>query len=59
MQRTLNARLGLPNHEGYKLWGPDDLRAALRLVGDVRSATPQTIAEAPRRGMIADSRHRR
>ena len=49
MQRTLNVHLDLPNHEGRTMWGRDDLRAALRLVGDVRAATLQTIAEAPRR----------
>jgi superfamily II DNA/RNA helicase len=44
MQRTLNERLELPNREGRRNWGRDDLRAALRLTGEVRAATLQTIA---------------
>jgi DNA repair protein RadD len=39
MQRTLNARLELPNRAGRGSWGRDDLRAALRLTGEVRAAT--------------------
>lgn len=46
MQRLLNARLELPNREGRKAWGRDDLRAALRLVADVRAATIQAVAAA-------------
>ena len=45
MQRTLNARLELPNREGRRAWGRDDLRAALRLADDVRAATAQAVAQ--------------
>jgi hypothetical protein len=50
MQRTLNARLGLPNREGRRNWGRDDLRIALRMIGDVRTATVQAVVEAAGRG---------
>jgi GAF domain-containing protein len=46
MQRTLNARLELPNRQGRRQWQRDDLRAALRLVADVRAATQHAIADA-------------
>ena len=46
MQRTLNARLELPNRAGRRQWQRDDLRAALRLVADVRAATVQAISGA-------------
>ena len=48
--RTLNARLELPNREGRRQWQRNDLRAALRLVADVRAATAQTVVEATRSG---------
>jgi hypothetical protein len=48
MQRTLNARLELPNRQGRRQWQRDDLRAALRLVADVRTATLQPIRAADR-----------
>lgn len=46
MQRTLNSHLELPNHEGRRSWQRDDLRAALKLVTDVRTATLHAVAEA-------------
>ncbi len=48
MQRTLNARLELPNREGRRSWARDDLRAALRLIGEVRAATLEAVAETRR-----------
>jgi len=45
MQRTLNARLELPNREGRRAWGRDDLRAALRLADDVRASTTQAVVQ--------------
>ena len=56
MQRTLNARLELPNHEGRRAWGRDDLRAALRLVGDVRAATLQAVSDAAGRPEVRVAR---
>ncbi len=46
MQRTLNARLELPNREGRRHWQRDDLRAALKLVADVRIAALQAVGDA-------------
>jgi len=49
----LNARLEIPNREGRRDWGRDDLRAALRMIGDVRAATLQAVAEAAERPALA------
>jgi hypothetical protein len=53
MQRTLNERLELPNHEGRRHWDRDDLRAALRMTGEVRTATLDTIRQTASTGMAA------
>ena len=48
MQRTLNARLDLPNREGRRDWARDDLRAALKCVAEVRTATREAVEAAVR-----------
>ena len=50
MQRTLNARLEVPNREGRRDWDRDDLREALKLVTEVRTQTLQAVADAAGRG---------
>jgi len=54
-QRALNAHLELPNREGRRQWQRDDLRAALRLVADVRAATTEAIVAAGS-GIVNSSR---
>jgi superfamily II DNA or RNA helicase len=56
MQRTLNERLELPNREGRRNWSRDDLRAALRLIGDVRTVTLGAVRETLERPSPAVAR---